>query len=176
MKRAVFLDRDGVINQVKLQENRPHPPQNLEEFEYLEESKEAVLALINKNFVVVVVTNQPDITRKTLTESLLADFHAKIGKDTNIKHFYVCPHDDADECNCRKPKPGLILKAAQDLEIDLANSFLVGDRWKDISAGQRAGCTNFFINNNYSERQPEMPYIAVSSLKEATSIILESYE
>jgi D-glycero-D-manno-heptose 1,7-bisphosphate phosphatase len=70
----------------------------------------------------------------------------------------------------------LILKAAQDLEIDLANSFLVGDRWKDISAGQHAGCTSFFINNNYSERQPEMPYIAVSSLKEATSIILESYE
>ena len=176
VKRAVFLDRDGVLNHVRLYENRPYPPTNLTELKYLEGVREAVRKLLENEFLVVVVTNQPDIARKTITQIALNEIHLRMRQDLGIEHFYVCPHDDKDCCDCRKPKAGLLLKAASDLEIDLKKCYLVGDRWKDIAAGQTAGCSNFFINYNYTEKKPNTPYKEVSSLKEAVTIILESPE
>ena len=174
MSRAVFLDRDGVLNHVRLHENRPYPPTNLAELKYLEGAREATHKLMQNNYLVVVVTNQPDIARKTFTPIALNEIHQKMRQDLGIEHFYVCPHDDIDGCECRKPKAGLLLRAASDLGIDLKRSYMVGDRWKDIAAGQTAGCANFFINYNYREDKPNAPYHDVSSLKEAVSIILES--
>lgn len=176
MKKAVFLDRDGVINHVKLLENKPHPPSSLAELRYCDGAIEAIGNLLENKFLVVVVTNQPDIARKSTTQYAIDRIHARMRKDLGIQHFYICPHDDRDFCDCRKPKPGLLFKAASDLAIDLKKSYLVGDRWKDISAGQAAGCINFFINYNYSEVKPNVPYDEVSSLGEAVSIILESNE
>jgi D-glycero-D-manno-heptose 1,7-bisphosphate phosphatase len=176
LRKAVFLDRDGVINRVKLIQNKPHPPNGLGEFEYLPGVKDAVFDLIENKFVIVVVTNQPDVARKLLLEDTVTKLHNKINEDLGIEHFYVCAHDDADACICRKPKPGLILSASLDLEIDLGKSFLVGDRWKDIAAGQSVGCKNFYIDYDYTEQKPDQPYIAVSSLREAASMILESNE
>lgn len=176
MKKAVFLDRDGVINHVKLLENKPYPPSSLAELRYCDGAREAIGNLLENEFLVVVVTNQPDIARKSTTHYAIDRIHARMRKDLGIQHFYVCPHDDRDCCDCRKPKPGLLFKAASDLEIDLNKSYLVGDRWKDITAGQAAGCVNFYINYNYSEVKPNIPYDEVSSLGEAVSIILESNE
>ena len=98
--------------------------------------------------------------------------HKEISSLTCIENFYVCPHIDSDNCKCRKPKPGLLLKAAEDLNLDVRKSYMVGDRWRDVGAGQSAGCKNFFIDYNYSEKRPVEPFVTVSSLLQATEIIL----
>jgi D-glycero-D-manno-heptose 1,7-bisphosphate phosphatase len=104
---------------------------------------------------------------------LLSEFHRLISVETGIQNFYVCHHDDNEGCECRKPSIGLIRRAARDLDLDISKSFMVGDRWKDIEAGQRAGCSCFFIDNNYSERRPTPPFHTVTSLLEAAKIIAE---
>jgi D-glycero-D-manno-heptose 1,7-bisphosphate phosphatase len=86
----------------------------------------------------------------------------------------VCFHVESERCECRKPKPGMILDAARELGIDLEQSFVVGDRWRDIAAGQRARCKTFFIDRGYAEQSPEKPYVVVNSLLQAAQIILQS--
>ena len=172
MKRAVFLDRDGVINQTQLVDGVPRPPVSLADIKILEGVVEAIQLLKSHKFVPVVVTNQPDVARGTTTKAKIEAINSFIGGATHIKYFYTCFHDDADECDCRKPAPGLIFRAADDLELDIANSFMVGDRWRDISAGQTAGLESFFIDHSYSERAPQPPFIRVSSLLEAVEIII----
>jgi len=98
--------------------------------------------------------------------------HKEISLLTGIEHFYICPHVEADNCRCRKPKPGLLLEAAKELNIDLRKSYMVGDRWRDVEAGQNAGCKNFFIDYNYSEKRPIEPFVTVSSLLHAVGLIL----
>lgn len=120
-----------------------------------------------------MATNQPDVNRGTTTQSQVEAINTYIGAATDIHYFYTCFHDDAEECDCRKPAPGLILRAALDLELDVHRSFMVGDRWRDISAGQIAGCQTFFIDHGYSEKQPKLPFTKVYSLIEATKLILE---
>lgn len=93
-----------------------------------------------------------------------------------IDKFFTCYHDSDDACDCRKPLPGSLLRAAKEYQIDLSKSFMVGDRWRDIQAGSSAGCKTFFINNRYLECQPEMPDFIVSSLLEAKKLFLESFE
>ena len=122
-------------------------------------------------FITVVVTNQPDIARGYLTIEMVSLMHSEISRATGLQNFYSCFHDDKDNCECRKPNIGLMRKAARDLDLDISKSFMVGDRWKDIEAGQRAGCKCFFIDNNYSERRPTPPFHTVISLLEAAKII-----
>lgn len=172
MKRAVFLDRDGVINQALLVEGVPRPPAALADIKILEGVVEAIRLLKSHKFVPVVVTNQPDVARGATSKIEIEAINSFIGGATDIEHFYTCFHDDADECDCRKPAPGLIFRAATDLELDVANSFLVGDRWRDILAGQRAGLESFFIDYSYLERAPQLPFITVSSLLEAVKIMI----
>jgi D-glycero-D-manno-heptose 1,7-bisphosphate phosphatase len=90
-----------------------------------------------------------------------------IGRMIGVSDFYVCPHDDVDQCACRKPKPGLIEVSTKELGIDLSESFLVGDRWRDIEAGHAMGLHSFFIDYSYDEIRPSRPYTQVSSLLEA---------
>lgn len=172
-KPAVFLDRDGVVNQSLIINGKPHSPRRIEDLVILNGVKEAVSLLHKKRFVTVVVTNQPDIARGHLTRETLSELHNAISQVTGISNFYVCDHDDHDACECRKPKTGLFSNAAQDLNLDLSRSFVVGDRWKDIEAGQRAGCMCFFIDGKYSERRPSPPFHTVASLLEAAKIIAE---
>lgn len=172
MKRAVFLDRDGVLNRSILVDGVPTPPISISEIQILEGAIEAVQILKENNFVPVVVTNQPDVARGKISESQVNEINAYIGAASNIKHFYTCFHDDDDLCECRKPKPGLIYRASSELGLDIRNSFLVGDRWRDISAGQAAGCRAFFVDYSYLEKSPNMPFTRVLSLLEATMKIL----
>lgn len=171
--RAVLLDRDGVVNRAINREGKPHSPRKVEDLAILEGVKEAVSLLHENGFVTAVVTNQPDISRGNLNFELLSEFHRLISVETGIQNFYVCHHDDNEGCECRKPSIGLIRKAARDLDLDMSKSFMVGDRWKDIEAGQRAGCRCFFIDNNYSERRPTPPFYTVTSLLEAAKVITE---
>ena len=172
MKSAVFLDRDGVVNLAYTRSGKPYPPKDLSQLVILPDVEESVKKLIKYGFVIVVVTNQPDISNGNSNYDIVNELHKEISSLTGIENFYVCPHIDSDNCKCRKPKPGLLLKAAKDLNLDVKKSYMVGDRWRDVGAGQSAGCKNFFIDYNYSEKRPVEPFVTVSSLLQATEIIL----
>jgi D-glycero-D-manno-heptose 1,7-bisphosphate phosphatase len=174
MKKAVFLDRDGVINKAIVIAGLPTPPKSLEEVEILDGATEAIALLKKNSFEVIVVTNQPDVSRGNQTRERVELINHYLSEELGIEHFFTCFHDDLDNCNCRKPKPGLIFEAARLLGIDTFKSFMIGDRWRDISAGQSAGCRCFHISNDYLEKSPEMPFVNVLSLMEATKLILEN--
>ena len=167
MKRAVFLDRDGVLNSVLLKEGVPHPPENVEDLKVLPGVLEALSIFKKLNYEIVVVTNQPDVSRERVSREIVDSLNISLGKMLEIGHFYVCPHDDLDHCSCRKPSPGLLTEAAKDLGIDLSTSFMIGDRWRDVGAGQSAGCVSYFIDYSYTEKMPDQPFISVKSLLEA---------
>ena len=172
MNKAAFLDRDCVINASILVEGTPKPPKSVGEVVILDGVIEAIQLLRLNGYIPVVVTNQPDVARGSSSIELVQDINRSIGMNTSIHHFYTCFHDDSDDCKCRKPKPGLILRAAKELDIDLSKSFMVGDRWKDIAAGLKAGVTCYFIDHSYGERRPDPPFIRVSSLVEAANLVI----
>jgi len=171
-RRAVFLDRDGVINRSLVRKRKPFAPVTLEEFEIFPGVAEALLSLRRAGFLNIVVTNQPDIATGKQSPETLDAMHSVLMNQLAIDKIAVCMHVDADECVCRKPKPGLLLDAARELNIDLAESWMIGDRWRDVAAGQKAGCKCCFIDYNYDEKRPEKPYVAVKSLTEAVALIM----
>lgn len=170
MRPAIFLDRDGVIIKAMIVDGLPHPIDSVSEVElvhgFLEFWRE-----FNKKYVFVVITNQPDVARGKQLMERVEEIHQAIVSLVPLKYFYVCFHDDQDECNCRKPMPGLILKAASDLGLSLDKSFLVGDRWRDIGAGQCAGVKSFFLDYQYSEAQPSGLFTKVFSFGEISDIL-----
>jgi D-glycero-D-manno-heptose 1,7-bisphosphate phosphatase len=172
IRRAVFLDRDGVINAAEVRDGKPFPPPTLEALDVLPGVPDALLRLRNAGFHLVVVTNQPDVARGTQLRAVVDAMHARLAATLAIDEFRVCDHDDGDGCGCRKPKPGMLEAAALESGLSLAASFMVGDRWRDIEAGQRAGCATIFIDRHYLERPPERPDITVQSLPEAVDWIL----
>jgi D-glycero-D-manno-heptose 1,7-bisphosphate phosphatase len=172
MRPAVFLDRDGVINRAFTRDGTPHPPASLADLELLPDVAAALKELKTHGYCLVVVTNQPDVARGTSSRELVEAIHAHLKVTLALDAVLTCFHDDADRCDCRKPSPGLLLRAAQELGIDLGSSFMVGDRWRDVEAGRRAGCRTFFINRGYAEKSPESCDYRVGSLAEASRIIL----
>jgi D-glycero-D-manno-heptose 1,7-bisphosphate phosphatase len=175
LRRAVFLDRDGVINRAIVRDGKPYPPASLAELEILPGVHEALQKLHDANYLLVVVTNQPDVARGTSKREDIELMNAFLSSQLPIDDFKTCYHDNADECNCRKPLPGALMEAAQEHDIDLSKSFMVGDRWRDIEAGASAGCKTFFINYRYAEQKPDAPDFIVSSLLEAKKIILGEF-
>jgi D-glycero-D-manno-heptose 1,7-bisphosphate phosphatase len=172
VRPAVFLDRDGVINRAFTRDGKPHPPTCLADLELLPDVAEALRELKKHGYRLVVVTNQPDVARGRLSRELVQSINERLKVDLCLDAVLTCFHDDADGCDCRKPSPGLLLRAAQELEINLKSSFMVGDRWRDVEAGRRAGCKTFFIDCGYAERSPESCDYRVESLLEASRIIL----
>jgi transaldolase len=171
--RAVFLDRDGVINRAIVRDGKPYPPADLSQLEVLPGVAEAMGRLRVAGYRLIVVTNQPDVTRGAQTRETVEAIHAELlARGLPIDDFRVCYHDDGDGCDCRKPKAGLLLAAARAENLDLAASFLVGDRWRDVEAGKRAGCTTVFVNNGYAEPERSQPHVRVRSLAEAADWIL----
>jgi D-glycero-D-manno-heptose 1,7-bisphosphate phosphatase len=168
----VFLDRDGVINRVHTRHGTPYPPACLADLELLPDVADALRQLKARGYQLVVVTNQPDVARGTSSRERVEAIHAHLQVALSLDAVLCCFHDDADGCGCRKPSPGLLLDAAQQLKIDLQSSFMVGDRWRDMEAGRRAGCTTFFIDWGYTEKPPDSCDYRVASLAEASRIIL----
>ncbi len=175
LKKAVFLDRDGVLNDVLLKAGKPYPPENLESLAILPGVTEAIRIFKQNDFEIVVVTNQPDVKRGTSSKKEVDLINEHLATSLSIDNFYVCFHDELDDCSCRKPLPGMIFEAAFQIGIDLERSYMVGDRWRDIEAGQTAGCICYFIDHNYLEKKPRNPFITVGSLLEAAQHI-ERYE
>lgn len=171
MRPAIFLDRDGVINKVLLNNGNPFSPRRLEDFELLPEVGSILNSFKKMGFVNIIVTNQPDIARGLMKMKELNKMHALIRERLPIDDIMVCPHDDADNCGCRKPKYGLLLEAANKWNIDLKKSYLVGDAWKDIEAGKQAGCKTVIIDMPYN--QEAAADFRVKDISEVMSIILE---
>lgn len=171
-RRAVFLDRDGVINRAVVREGKPYPPGSAADLEILPGVASALRRLKAAGYLLVVVTNQPDVARGTQSQAAVDVIHARLAGVLPIDEFRLCPHDDADRCECRKPKPGLLLAAAREHHLDLDASVMVGDRWRDVQAGRAAGCATVFLDYGYAERKPDHPDAVVGSLDEAADWIL----
>ncbi len=171
-RRAVFLDRDGVINRALIRNGRPYPPASVAELEVLPGVLSALSRLRAAGYRLVVVTNQPDVARGKTTRGAVEALHAVLQAQLPLDEFRVCYHDDWHRCECRKPAPGLLLAAARESGLDLSASFIIGDRWRDIEAGRRAGCHTIFIDYGYSEKQPTAPDARVKSLAEGVEVVL----
>jgi D-glycero-D-manno-heptose 1,7-bisphosphate phosphatase len=155
VRRAVFLDRDGVLNQVERRNGRPHPPASLTDVHLIPQVEECLEELKRLQFLLIVVTNQPDVARGSQSKSVVEEIHEFLLSRLPIDDIYVCYHDDADRCACRKPAPGLLLEAARKHDIQLNDSFLIGDRWRDIEAGTSAQCKTVLIDYGYPEDRPQ---------------------
>ena len=171
--KAVFLDRDGVLNQAVVRNGMPYPPANVEELVLAPNAKPALLELKALGFLLLVVTNQPDVAKGITTRAAVEEINRKLASLLPVDDIFVCYHQDSDHCDCRKPKPSMILEGAQQHNVDLDESFMVGDRWRDVEAGQNAGCRTIIIDGGYEERQPARPADArVHTLKEAADWII----
>lgn len=177
MRRAVFLDRDGVINAAIVRDGRPYPATNVPETVLVDRAESSLARLKEHGFLLMVVTNQPDVRRGAISRESVDEIHRFLAAKLPLDDFFVCCHDDGDQCACRKPRPGLLLEAARKYQIEVGQSYMIGDRWRDIGAGAAAGCRTIFIDHGYNERGPEpLPDIRVYSLSEAVDRILEEVE
>ena len=153
--KAFFFDRDGILNKSILKKNKPYSPRNLRELRLNLELVEFIKKLKKKNFKIIVITNQPDIKSGKLNKYTLKVINLIIKKKFCIDDIFICIHGKNENCHCRKPKPGMIIKASEKWNINLKKSFFVGDRWKDMQAGEIMGCKTIFIDYDYNETQPK---------------------
>lgn len=171
-RRAVFLDRDGVINRAVVCGGKPYPFASPEDLEVLPGVEQVVEALREACVVVIVVTNQPDVGAGKQRRKAVDAMHAMLRQELAIDDIKVCYHTVADGCGCRKPAPGMLLDAAREHGMDLNRSFLVGDCWRDVSAGNAAGCMTCFIDREYAEELREPADHTHANLPEAARHIL----
>jgi D-glycero-D-manno-heptose 1,7-bisphosphate phosphatase len=171
---AVFLDRDGVLNEAYVRDGVPVPPRDVSEFRLLPGVEDACTALKKSGFALVVITNQPDIARGKQTHAEVDRIHDRLRSLLPVDEICVCPHDDADDCSCRKPRPGMLLDAAVRLGLDLARSASVGDRWRDVEAANRAGVASIYVKGSHgqtSDPEPTGAHVVVADLPEAAAWI-----
>jgi len=171
-KRAVFLDRDGVVTRSEVRNGKPYALRSLKGFRLLPGVRAAITKLKRAGFLVIIVTNQPDIGNGLVDPAVVAEMHARLRSRLPLDGIEMCPHRQVDNCSCRKPKPGMLKVAARKWGIDLKKSFMVGDRWGDVVAGQAVGCYTIFIDRGYVEPQTAVPDNYAASLGSATRLIL----
>lgn len=174
MRKAVFLDRDGVLNKAIVKNGKPYPPSSLEELKIDADTLPALRRLKEKGYLLIGATNQPDVARGTTPKSFVESINNVILDKLPLDEMRVCYHDDVDQCDCRKPRPGLLTKTASDLNIDLKNSFMIGDRWKDVAAGKSAGCKTIWLDCAYDEKfSADKADVTVLTLTEAIDWIIK---
>ena len=172
---AVFLDRDGVLNRALVREGKPYPPHDPAEFELLPGVAETLATLRAAGLRLIVVTNQPDVARGTLSQEAAEAINARLQQCLPVHAVYACYHDNHHGCVCRKPKPGMLLQASTDWGLALERSYMVGDRWSDIAAGNAAGCRTVLIDYQYNEPLTVEPDLRAPSLSEAGAWILNRH-
>lgn len=173
MRRAVFLDRDGVVNAPIIRDGKPYSARSLDEFVVLPDVPEACAKLRAAGFSLIVATNQPDVGRGDLALETVDHIHQKMCDLLPIDRVEVCyDAGGAQSSDFRKPKPGMLLRSAREMGIDLASSYIVGDRWRDIDCGHAAGCTTIFIDYGYAESLNKKPHFRAANLLAAAGIIL----
>ena len=171
MIKAVFLDEDGVLNEAIVKDGKPSAPINLSELIIPEEVKPALQTLKNAGYLLICATNKPDVERGLMSQKMVDAITNKIMQTLPLDDMFICYHENTD---CYKPAPGLLLSAAKKYSIDLAASYMIGDRWRDIGAGQNAKCKTIWIDRGYQEKKPNPPAdFTVYSLREAVKWILD---
>lgn len=170
---AVFLDRDGVLSRSEVRDGKPYAPTRLEDFGLLPDAGPALTALKKAGFLLVVVTNQPDVGNGLVDRAEVDRMNDALADTLPVDAIKTCFHAQSAGCTCRKPEPGMLLEAAEELSIDLSGSFMVGDRWNDIEAGRAAGCRTVFIDRHYGERKPANQDFTTDSLDGAARYIRE---
>ncbi len=172
-RAAVFLDRDGVIVRGELRNGKSYAPRRLEDFRLLPGARDAVAALREHGFLVIVVTNQPDIGNGLVQAEIVERMHAIMRRKIPLDGIEVCPHKQTDNCACRKPRPGMLRAAADKVPIDFSRSYMVGDRCGDMIAGKTVGCYTVFVNRGYDACTDQRPDAVVRSLPQAVRHILK---
>ena len=172
MQKGVFFDRDGVLNRAIIKGGKPYPPTDIHELEIPSEVAPALIALKNAGFCLIGVTNQPDVVRGITTRVTVEAINTVLLDTLPLTAMLVCYHDDKDACACRKPQPGLLLQAAEQYQLDLRQSFMIGDRWRDVEAGNNAGSQTIWLDYDYAEKKPEHPTFITHSLTAAVEWIL----
>ena len=172
MRRAVFLDRDGVINREIIRDGHGRAPFTVAEVEIIPGVPDALDRLRRAGFLLIVVTNQPDAVRGCASPHEIEAILSRLRQTLPVDDIRVCYHDDADGCACRKPSPGLLYAAAVEHNIVLAGSYMVGDRWRDVGAGRRAGCTTILVHSDRNEPTTIEPDVRTGDLAEAATWIL----
>jgi transaldolase len=170
--KAVFLDRDGVLNQALVRDGKPVSPMTVAEVVVAPDVPGALLRLRQNGFRLIMVTNQPNIARGAQSRDAVYAINRYLLETLQLDSAEICEHDDVDNCDCRKPKPGMLLRAAQNDHIALAESFMIGDRWRDIEAGQRAGCRTILLGSGYGEGMKSPPDAVVATLSDAADWVL----
>jgi D-glycero-D-manno-heptose 1,7-bisphosphate phosphatase len=170
--KAVFLDRDGVINRALVRDGHPYPPSSLDTLEIQPDVTKALNLLEDSEFLLIVVTNQPDVGRGTQKRETVEKMHTYLLNQLPLDDIYVCWHGQDGECDCRKPLPGMLFQAAQDWQIDLEKSFMIGDRWRDVDIGYAAGCKTIFIDYQYDETLNYKPDYTATSIQDASEWII----
>lgn len=174
---AVFLDRDGTLNRQSIRDGKPYSPMRVEDFELFEGVPAACANLAAAGFVLVVATNQPDVGRGAITQAAVEAMHGKLRQlIPQIARVEVCDAAGQEKSGPpdrrRKPEPGMLLDAALALDLDLARSWMIGDRWRDVECGRRAGVRTIFIDFGYAEALPHPPDFTARSFTEAAGIVL----
>jgi D-glycero-D-manno-heptose 1,7-bisphosphate phosphatase len=170
--RAVFIDRDGVLVIPEFRDGRSFAPRTLDDFRIYPGAPESARRLKDAGFSLVVVTNQPDVGDGLVDMATVEEMHRKLCDAVSVDAIEVCYHTSADNCDCRKPKPGMLLRAAERMSLDCGRSIMIGDRWSDVEAAKAAGCKSIFVDLNYRDRRPTQPDFVVSSFVEAADVIL----
>jgi len=174
-RQAVFFDRDGVLNAAAVREGKPYPPASLDEVVLIPGIVEACGALHEHGILLFCTTNQPDVARGKAQRADVEAINRFIADAIHLDGVAACFHDDVDNCDCRKPRPGMLKDLAALHGVDLRHSVMVGDRWRDIEAGSRAGCATVFIDYGYDEKRPSADLVA-RSVPEALPGILKLLE
>ncbi len=174
-QRAVFLDRDGILVIPQFREGRSFAPRSMDEFAIYAEAPDCVARLRMAGFKIIVVSNQPDVGAGLTSRATVDEMNARLCNSMALDAVKICFHTRDEQCQCRKPLPGMLLEAAAEIDIDLSASIMVGDRASDIEAGAAAGCRTVFVDLGYTaEPKPAYPDKTVASLSEATNWILSS--
>ena len=168
---ALFCDRDGVLIEAVTIDGKPKAIETLSEIRYCF-GVEAAIKRIKREMPVFMITNQPEISRGSISKQSVDSINNKILHDLSLTAIFMCPHDDKDECGCRKPKIGLLEMAAQEFQIDLSRSFMIGDRWRDIACAHAGGLKAFFIDRNYDEQHPDPPFFSINHMAELPNLLL----
>ena len=177
MNKAVFLDRDGVINRAMVRDGKPYPPKDLHELEILPGVAEALAALKQAGYQLIVVTNQPDVARGLTRQREVDDVNQTLVELLDLDFALTCFHDDSDGCDCRKPLPGLLTQGASLLGIPLnRRSFIIGDRWRDVGAGTAVGLTTVFLDLGYAEGLRSPADHTTCNINDAARWILTRHE
>ena len=162
----------GVLNSTRVENGRPFAPTHFKDFHLFKEALATTVALKKAGFLLVVVTNQPDVGNGITDCSEVKKMNEHLIDVLPIDRVKVCFHSQTDDCYCRKPRPGMLIETIEEYDIDPYRSFMIGDRWSDVQAGNAVNCSTIFLERGYSEQKQFSADYVCRNLTEATTYIL----